>query len=119
MLTCVTLQGAIQTIPSALIWHLGFYRDEKSLQPVAYYNKLENYIDQVRDPKMTAIVVDPMLATGGTLAASIQTLKDAGSQNIIVRLRHGCQRAVHAKSSMLTPFLRLSPSLVRLRAWPP
>lgn len=78
------MEGAIQTIPSALIWHLGFYRDEDSLKPVAYYNKLENYIEQVRDPDMTAIVVDPMLATGGTLTASIQTLKNSGSKNIIV-----------------------------------
>lgn len=76
------MEGAIQTVPNALIWHLGFYRDETSLEPVPYYNKLDNYIHQVSDPSVTTIVVDPMLATGGTVIAAISTLKEKGAKNI-------------------------------------
>ena len=59
----------LQLIPAAQVWHLGLYRDHQSLQPVEYYNKLP--ADLALD---LAVVLDPMLATGGSATAVIETL---------------------------------------------
>lgn len=64
-------------IPNAQVWHLGLYRDHQTLQPVTYYAKLP--------PKPTiglALVLDPMLATGGSLIATIDILKRWGLSRI-------------------------------------
>ncbi len=58
-------------IPEAEVWHLGFYRDETTLQPVEYYKKIP-----ASDPVHTALVVDPMLATGGSALAAIRAMKN-------------------------------------------
>jgi uracil phosphoribosyltransferase len=71
------LQGLLDLIPGARVGHLGMYRDPKSLKPVAYYNKLP---DQMED--RVAIVVDPMLATGGSGAAAVSEVKKAGAKDI-------------------------------------
>ena len=71
------LQGMLDLIPGARVGHLGMYRDPKTLQPVAYYNKLP---DQMED--RVAIVVDPMLATGGSGAAAVAEVKKAGARDI-------------------------------------
>ncbi|CAG8566258.1 593_t:CDS:2 [Ambispora leptoticha] len=65
-------------IPSARVLHLGIFREKVSLQPVEYYNKLPNVpnVDQV-------IVLDPMIATGGTAIAAVSILKDWGITNKI------------------------------------
>ena len=57
-------------VPSAEVWHLGLYRDHDSLEPVEYYNKLPPQLKLDR-----AIVVDPMLATGGSASAVVEILK--------------------------------------------
>jgi uracil phosphoribosyltransferase len=67
----------LELVPSACVWHLGLYRDHQTLQPVTYYNKLPG--DLAID---VALVVDPMLATGGSAAASLAILKKAGLQRI-------------------------------------
>lgn len=67
----------IDLIPSAKVSTVGFYRDEKTLQPVQYYVKLANNIQE-----RTALILDPMLATGGTLEATIDLLKEAGCSSI-------------------------------------
>lgn len=61
----------LHIVPEAQVWHLGLYRDHETLKPVTYYNKmpLTTIID-------TAIVLDPMLATGGSAGAVIEQLKD-------------------------------------------
>ncbi len=69
--------GILQLIPEARVGHLGLYRDESSLEPIAYYNKLPPDI-----AKTEVIIIDPMLATGGSLNAAIDTVKKAGASNI-------------------------------------
>ncbi|MFP4237059.1 MAG: uracil phosphoribosyltransferase, partial [Desulfonatronovibrio sp.] len=56
---------------------VGFYRNEETLEPVRYYVKLASDM-----PSRTALILDPMLATGGTLMATIDLLKEAGCKNI-------------------------------------
>jgi uracil phosphoribosyltransferase len=67
----------LHMIPSAELWHLGFYRDEETLQPVVYYKKLPD-----AEPVDVGIIVDPMLATGGSAVAAIQALAEWGVPNI-------------------------------------
>ena len=71
------LDGVLELIPSARVGFVGLYRDEKTLQPVQYYFKVpENLEDRL------VIAVDPMLATGNSSAAAIDLLKNAGATNI-------------------------------------
>jgi len=72
------LDGVLQLIPNAKISVVGLYRDEKTLQPVAYFDKVVNDVE-----KRTALIVDPMLATGGTLIATIDLLKKKGCKRIL------------------------------------
>ncbi|TPV62154.1 uracil phosphoribosyltransferase [Aestuariibacter sp. GS-14] len=72
------LDGVLNLIPNAKISVVGLYRDEETLQPVAYFDKVVKHID-----KRTALIVDPMLATGGTLIATIDLLKAKGCKNIM------------------------------------
>jgi len=73
------LEGILDLVPTARSGFLGMYRNEETAEPVAYYQKL---------PEQTAtalnIIIDPMLATGGSTAAAIDVLKDAGASNIVV-----------------------------------
>ncbi|KAJ1922491.1 hypothetical protein IWQ60_006482 [Tieghemiomyces parasiticus] len=71
------VDAALELIPSAQTLHLGLYREESSLQPVEYYNKLpsEPTVDE-------CIILDPMLATGGTAIATANILKDWGIRRI-------------------------------------
>ncbi|MGL1861782.1 MAG: uracil phosphoribosyltransferase [Pseudodesulfovibrio sp.] len=71
------MDGVFDMIPGAKASVVGFYRDEKTLQPVQYYVKLANKIEE-----RTALILDPMLATGGTLDATIKLLKEAGCKSI-------------------------------------
>lgn len=64
-------------IPTAEVWHLGLYRDEKTAQPVEYYQKLPE-----TDPVDVALVLDPMLATGGSATVAIRTLERWGVKTI-------------------------------------
>lgn len=63
----------LDLIPVAEVWHLGLYRDESTAQPVRYYDKLPP-----GKPVDTALVLDPMLATGGSAVAALQTLREWG-----------------------------------------
>jgi len=67
--------AAIDTLPSSEIWHLGMYRDESTHQPVSYYNKLP-----ASCPDGLVIVLDPMLATGGSANDAISVLKQWGAR---------------------------------------
>jgi len=68
----------LEALPEAAVWHLGLYRDHATLKPVTYYNKLPP--KPVMD---VGIVLDPMLATGGSAIAAIDILKKAGTPRII------------------------------------
>lgn len=63
----------LDLIPSAEVWHLGLYRDEATAQPVEYYSKLPP-----GRPVDAALIVDPMLATGGSVTAALETLQEWG-----------------------------------------
>lgn len=67
----------LNLIPGAEVWHLGLYRDEATAQPVRYYDKLPE-----ARPVDTALVVDPMLATGGSATAAFETLRNWGVKRI-------------------------------------
>ena len=71
------LQGLLDLVPAARVGHLGLYRDHETLQPVSYYNKLPEQMDE-----RLAVVVDPMLATGGSGAAAVSEVKKAGGRDI-------------------------------------
>ncbi|GAB2930009.1 uracil phosphoribosyltransferase [Rheinheimera gaetbuli] len=71
------LDGVLELLPSARISVVGIYRDEQTLQPVPYFQKLASDLGQ-----RLAIVVDPMLATGGSLIATVDLLKQHGARHI-------------------------------------
>lgn len=71
------LDGVLELMPGAKISVVGFYRDESTLEPVSYFEKLTDHIDE-----RLAIIIDPMLATGGTMDATIDLLKKAGCKKI-------------------------------------
>lgn len=71
------MSGVLELIPSAKVSVVGLYRNEETLKPVEYYVKLTGKIEE-----RIALIVDPMLATGGTLVATIELLKEAGCQTI-------------------------------------
>jgi uracil phosphoribosyltransferase len=71
------LDGILDLIPAARVGFIGLYRDPKTLQPVQYYCKLPDHLDE-----RISIVVDPMLATGNSSAAAVTLLKQSGARNI-------------------------------------
>ena len=71
------VDGFWELMPSAEVWHIGLYRDEKTLRPVEYYNKLPV------DPSVQlCLILDPMLATGGSAVATTNILKNWGARRI-------------------------------------
>lgn len=71
------VEGILELIPAAKVGHVGLYRDPETLQPVEYYCKLPEDIGE-RD----VLIVDPMLATGGSAAAAVQFLRERGAREI-------------------------------------
>jgi uracil phosphoribosyltransferase len=71
------VEALCDIVPSAHVWHLGLYRDHETLKPVTYYNKLpaQPYVD-------LCLVIDPMLATGGSAVAVVNILKEWGAKRI-------------------------------------
>jgi uracil phosphoribosyltransferase len=71
------VEGVMELLPSVQVWHIGLYRDEKTLRPVQYYNKLPT------EPTVNlCLVLDPMLATGGSAVATVDILKKWGVSRI-------------------------------------
>lgn len=89
------VNGVWNLIPQAEVWHIGLYRDERTLQPVEYYNKLP-----VMPTVSLCLVLDPMLATGGSAVATVDILKDWGAERIkfvgIIAAPEGVQAMQHA-----------------------
>jgi uracil phosphoribosyltransferase len=71
------VNGIWEMMPGAEVWHIGLYRDEETLKPVSYYNKLPT-APTVR----VCLVLDPMLATGGSAVATVDILKQWGAERI-------------------------------------
>ncbi len=71
------VEPILDLMPEACVWHLGLYRDHDTLQPVTYYNKLPADLDVE-----LALVLDPMLATGGSAIAAIDVLKKGGARRL-------------------------------------
>jgi uracil phosphoribosyltransferase len=70
-------EALIDVVPSMRVWHLGLYRDHETLRPVTYYHKLPSVPDTD-----VSLVLDPMLATGGSAVAAIEILKQWGAKHI-------------------------------------
>ncbi len=71
------VDGIWEMMPGAEVWHIGLYRDERTLKPVSYYNKLPT------DPTVqVCLVLDPMLATGGSAIETVDILKNWGAERI-------------------------------------
>lgn len=89
------MNGVLDMIPSAKVSVVGLYRNEETLEPVAYYEKLTSGMDE-----RTALIIDPMLATGGSLLATIEMLKKAGCLRIkglfLVAVPEGLERITKA-----------------------
>lgn len=71
------VEGVWELMPSAEVWHIGLYRDERTLQPIEYYNKLP-----LEPTVSVCLVLDPMLATGGSAVATVDILKEWGVRKI-------------------------------------
>ncbi len=71
------VEGIWELMPGAEVWHIGLYRDHETLQPVEYYNKLP-----VTPTVQVCLVLDPMLATGGSAVATVDILKRWGATRI-------------------------------------
>jgi uracil phosphoribosyltransferase len=71
------VEGVWGLMPSAEVWHIGLYRDERTLKPVEYYNKLP-----VEPRVSVCLILDPMLATGGSAVATVDVLKRWGVKKI-------------------------------------
>ena len=89
------MDGVLDMIPTAKVSVVGYYRNEETLQPVEYYVKTTSEME-----KRIALILDPMLATGGTLMATIATLKNAGCKSIkglfLVAAPEGIKRITEA-----------------------
>ncbi len=71
------VEGIWELMPQAEVWHIGLYRDEQTLRPVEYYNKLPT------EPTVSVcLILDPMLATGGSATATVEVLKRWGVKKI-------------------------------------
>ncbi len=87
----VMVEAILTLVPHGRVGHLGLYRDPSTHEPVEYYRKLPEQIDQ-RD----VILVDPMLATGGSAVHALDILSDAGCTNIKMLSIIGCPEGVAA-----------------------
>jgi uracil phosphoribosyltransferase len=89
------VDGFLNLLPAAKVGHVGLYRDPETLEPVEYYCKMPSDISE-RD----LIVVDPMLATGGSANAAIQFIKDRGATSIRFVCLIGCPEGIAAVQKM-------------------
>lgn len=85
----------LEMIPTVRVWHLGLYRDTKTLEPVSYYNKLPQQADVD-----LCLILDPMLATAGSAIAAVDVLKQWGARRIkflgLIAAPEGVQRLATA-----------------------
>jgi uracil phosphoribosyltransferase len=84
------VDGIRRMVPTAKVGHMGLYRDEETLEPVTYYAKFPQSM-----PGSTVMLLDPMLATGGSASAAITELKKHGARNIKLVCIVGAPEGVH------------------------
>ncbi len=93
------VEGIWEMLPTAQVWHIGLFRDEETLRPVEYYNKLP-----VSPTVDVCLVLDPMLATGGSATAVVDILKEWGARRIkfmgILAAPEGIERLGQAHPDM-------------------
>ncbi len=89
------VSGVWEMMPSAEVWHIGLFRDEQTLRPVEYYNRLP-----IRPTVDVCLVLDPMLATGGSAVATVDILKRWGAHRIkfvgVIAAPEGIERFTEA-----------------------
>lgn len=85
------VDGFLNLLPAAKVGHIGLYRDPETLEPVEYYCKLPTDVEE-----RELLVVDPMLATGGSAKAAIRFLKDRGASNIKLVSLISCPEGIAA-----------------------
>lgn len=89
------VEGIWEMMPAAEVWHIGLYRDHQTLEPVQYYNKLP-----IHPTVQVCLILDPMLATGGSAVATVDILKRWGAQRIkfvgIIGAPEGVERLTEA-----------------------
>lgn len=85
------LEGILELVPTARVGFVGLYRDEETKQPITYY---ESFPRQVEGG--TCILIDPMVATGGSTVAAIDILKENGADNIVVVCIVTCPEGIKA-----------------------
>lgn len=73
------VEPVLELVPEAEVWHLGLYRDEQTAEPIHYYSKLKP-----DSPVHVAMILDPMLATGGSAALACQRVKDWGAEKVML-----------------------------------
>jgi uracil phosphoribosyltransferase len=93
------VDGFLEVIPEAHVGHIGIFRDEETLKPIDYYFKVPRNLNSA-----LVLLLDPMLATGGSGAAAISYLKDRGARNIrmasLVAAPEGVKRILKAHSDV-------------------
>jgi uracil phosphoribosyltransferase len=89
------IDGFLDLMPQAHVWHIGLYRDERTLRPVSYYNKVSESLAETN-----CLVLDPMLATGGSAIGTVDVLKRMGARRIsfvgLVAAPYGVRRLTEA-----------------------
>jgi uracil phosphoribosyltransferase len=85
------LDGILGLVPTARVGFVGMYRDEKTKQPISYYQRLPPQVDGG-----LCIVIDPMLATGGSTVATVDALKEAGAGTVVVVCIVTCPEGLEA-----------------------
>jgi uracil phosphoribosyltransferase len=113
------VEGIWEMMPSAEVWHIGLYRDERTLKPVSYYNKLP-----IHPTVQVCLILDPMLATGGSAVETVNILKRWGAERIkfvgIIAAPEGIERLTRAHPDVDIHIATIDERLTgEGEAWPP
>lgn len=113
------VNGVHELMPSAEVWHIGLYRDERTLKPVSYYNKLP-----IHPTVQVCLILDPMLATGGSAVETVNILKRWGARRIkfvgIIAAPEGIKRLTQAHPDVDVHIATIDERLTEEgEEWPP
>jgi uracil phosphoribosyltransferase len=100
----------LRMIPTAEVWHLGLYRNEETAQPVSYYDKLS-----AGNPTDVGLILDPMLATGGSILLALERLRQWGVRDVrvlsIIAAQPGIERVSQADKNVKIYVAAIDPEL--------
>lgn len=113
------VEGIWEMMPTAEVWHIGLYRDERTLKPVSYYNKLP-----IHPTVQVCLILDPMLATGGSAVETVNILKRWGARRIkfvgIIAAPEGIERLTRAHPDVDVHIAAIDERLTEEgEEWPP